>query len=119
MKTTIPLLIGLLASGPAAASPYCVQLTGFPLQCMYVDPGQCQHEADRQGGICTANPAEYTTPVGGLPFCTIESGNVPNCAYADRQTCSAEAKRKNGTCVAATPKKAPTSTDPFEVKRPY
>ena len=119
MKTMLPLLIGLLAAGPAAAAPYCVQLTGFPLQCMYVDPGQCQHEAEKQGGVCSANPAEYTTPAGGMPYCTIESGNVPNCLFADRQSCSAEAKRKNATCVAATPAKPPVASDPYEIKRPY
>ncbi len=119
MRFVLPVLIGAMAAGPVAASPFCVQLTGFPLQCMYVDPGQCEHEAERQGGICAANPAEFTTPVGGMPFCTIESGNVPNCAYADRSSCARDSHLKNGACVAATPAKPPTATDPYEVKRPY
>jgi hypothetical protein len=119
MRFALPILIGALIAGPAVASPFCVELTGFPLQCMYVDPAQCEHEAERLGGICAANPAEFTTPVGGMPFCTVESGNVPNCAYADRNSCARDGRQKNGACVAATPAKPPTATDPYEVKRPY
>jgi hypothetical protein len=119
MKIALPILLGMLAAGPAAAAPYCVQLTGLPLQCLYVDPGQCQHEADKQGGICAANPAEYTTPAGGMPYCTIESGNVANCVFADRQSCSNEARQKNGMCIAATPQRPSTAYDPYELKRPY
>jgi len=94
MKFFIPILVTALAASPAIAAPFCVELTGFPLQCMYVDPGQCQHEADRLGGICASNPTEFTTPVGGMPFCTVESGNVPNCVYADRRTCSTDSRQK-------------------------
>jgi len=117
-RILLPSLLGL-AVVQAHAAPFCVELTGFPLQCLYVDPAQCQHEADRLGGICAANPAEFTTPVGGSPFCTVESGNVPNCAYADRRTCSDEGRRKSGTCIAATPHQPPKATDPYDVKRPY
>jgi len=119
MKFISPILIGVLAAGSAVASPFCVELTGIPLQCMYADPAQCQHEADRLGGICAANPGEFATPVGGMPFCTVESGNVANCAYPDRGSCDTDSRRKKGTCIAATPGKPPIATDPYEVKRPY
>ena len=115
----VPGLFGLALAAQAHASPFCVELTGFPLQCLYVDPASCQHEADRLGGICAANPAEFTTPVGGSAFCVVESGNVATCAYADRSTCSSDSRRKNGTCIAATPAQPPKATDPYEVKRPY
>ena len=53
----------LLAAGSGAeASPFCVQVTGIPLQCMYADPASCQKEANRQGGICASNPAIVLLP---------------------------------------------------------
>jgi len=106
-------------AGPVQASPFCVEVTGIPLQCLYADPAMCQHEADRLGGICAANPAEFKTPIGGSPFCVVESGNVATCAYADRGSCLRDGNQKAGTCVAATPATPPKATDPFEVKRPY
>ena len=112
-------LFCLAAAGQVQASPFCVQLTGFPLQCLYADPGMCQHEADRLGGLCTANPAEFTTPVGGSAYCVVESGNVVTCGYADRRSCASDSHQKNGACIAATPAQPPKATDPFEVKRPY
>jgi hypothetical protein len=114
-----PGLLMTLLAGPVQASPFCVELTGFPLQCLYADPAMCQHEADRLGGICAANPAEFKTPVGGSPFCVVESGNVTTCAYADRGSCLHDGNQKAGTCIAATPATPPKATDPFEVKRPY
>jgi hypothetical protein len=109
----------------AHAAPFCVQVTGIPLQCLYVDPAACQREANRQGGLCASNPAEFKTPVGGAQFCVVESGNVVSCNFADRATCTAEGKRRNAACIAATPPpagptaSAPLASDLFEVKRPY
>lgn len=114
-----------VTTSAAAASPYCVQVTGIPLQCLYADPASCQHEATRQGGICASNPAEFKTPVGASDFCVVESGNVVSCVYSNRATCLTEANRRHGACLAATPAppsptaSAPLSTDLFEVKRPY
>jgi hypothetical protein len=113
-----------MASGVNAA-PYCVQVTGIPLQCLYVDPASCQKEANRQGGLCASNPAEFKTPTGGAQFCLVESGNVVTCTFTDRATCAAEGRRRNAACVAATPSpagptaSAPLASDLFEVKRPY
>jgi hypothetical protein len=115
-----------VTASSAGASPFCVQVTGIPLQCLYVDPASCQHEAIRQGGICASNPAEFKTPISsGGQFCVVESGNVVSCAYGDRGTCTTDANRRNGACIAATPPKpsptasAPLSVDPFAVNRPY
>jgi hypothetical protein len=116
--------IVVTASG-ATASPYCVEVTGIPLQCLYVDPALCQHEAARQGGICSSNPAEFKTPVAVAPFCVVESGNVVSCAYSDRGTCNTAAIQHGGACLAATPAppgptaSAPLASDLFAVKRPY
>jgi hypothetical protein len=118
-RLILPGLFCLAIAGQAHASPLCVEVTGLPLQCLYSDPASCQHEAERQSGICTANPAEFTTPVGGSAFCVVESGNVATCAYADRATCASDARHKNATCIAATPAQPPKASDPFEVKRPY
>jgi hypothetical protein len=118
-RFVLPSLFVAMMAGPVQASPFCVQLTGFPLQCLYVDPSMCQHEAERLGGICAANPAEFTTPIGGSAFCTVESGNVAICAYADRGSCTRASIQKSGTCIAATPASPPKATDPFDVKRPY
>jgi len=102
-----------------------VQVTGIPLQCLYVDPASCQREAARQGGICASNPAEFKTPAGGEQFCVVESGYVTSCAYSNRATCSSDAIKRGGACIAATPPpagptaSAPLSSDLFEVKRPY
>jgi uncharacterized protein DUF3551 len=117
--TLIALTGAAAIATPAAASPFCVQVTGLPLQCLYADPAICQREADRQGGRCTANPEEFKTPAGGLGFCVVQSGNVPNCIYPDLASCSAEAKRTKSACIAATPTTLPKAVDPYEVKRPY
>jgi hypothetical protein len=112
------------ASGVHAA-PFCVQVTGIPLQCLYVDPSSCQREANRQGGLCASNPDEFKSPAGGAQFCLVESGNVVSCTFADRSTCTEESRRRNGACIAATPlpagptASAPLASDLFEVKRPY
>ncbi|MBV8651014.1 MAG: hypothetical protein JO255_06070 [Alphaproteobacteria bacterium] len=114
-----PVVLSAAIGGQAAASPFCVQLTGYPLQCLYVDPAQCQHEALRLGGVCAANPAEFTTPAGTSGFCTVESGNVSSCAYADRGSCMAEAHHRNAACIEAVPAKPPKATDPYQIIRPY
>jgi|SRR5437763_13320076 hypothetical protein len=118
--------VALLAAGSGAeASPFCVEVTGIPLQCMYADPASCQKEANRQGGICASNPAEFKTPAGGEQFCVVQSGTVVSCAYSNRATCNSESARVGGACIAATPPppsptaSAPLSSDLFEVKRPY
>ena len=115
----------VLIASPALAAPYCVQLTGLPLQCLYVDPQSCQAEANRQGGRCAGNPAEFQfqsqqAPVGAAQFCVVESGNITSCIYPDRVSCVEEASRRRGACIAATPlPDAPTPVDPFDLKRPY
>jgi hypothetical protein len=119
-----PFLIGVLiatavAAMPARAAPFCVQLSGIPLQCIYADPAICQQEANRQGGRCAANPDEYKTPAGGSAFCVVQSGNVSSCIFSDRASCDNEADRIHGACIAATPVTPPKAVDPYELKRPY
>jgi len=110
----------LLSVQPALAAPFCVENTGLPPQCLYVDPGQCQAEADRINGRCTANAESFTVPQGQSAFCVVESGNAISCVYADLATCRQESARRHGACLAAPPPPAlHTAPDPFAVQRPY
>lgn len=113
-------VVAALAAGQAVAAPFCVDMTGIPLQCLYADPALCQRDADRQGGRCAANPAEFLTPAGSAPFCVIESGNVASCTYPDLASCDAESRRRGGACIAAVPSPTPpAAVDPFALRRPY
>jgi hypothetical protein len=103
----------------AEAAPLCVQVTGQPSRCLYVDPTQCRREAARQGGICAANPTEFPVTVSGsAPFCVVESNLAMSCVYADRRTCTEESVGRQGACVTALPRPHPP-VDPYEEKRPY
>lgn len=108
---------------PALAAPFCVKVTGVPAQCLYVDPVQCQREAQRAGGRCDTNPREFTAPVSALGYCLARAGNVLSCVYPAYADCENDARRLGGSCVAANrpsgprPVKEP-GTDPFELKRP-
>lgn len=114
------LVMVMAAAWPGHAAPLCVEALGIPRQCVFVDPGECRREAIRQGGNCTANPAQLRTPAGSGRFCTVEGGDALVCAYVDRATCQAEAIRRGGACVEATPAPgAAPNIDPFQIRRPY
>jgi hypothetical protein len=106
------------AALPAQAAPFCMDVTGIPLQCIYVDPASCQRESARQGGNCTANPTEVHTPPGLGQFCVVTGGGAAQCVYADRASCFNDAQRLGGACVEANGTVAGTP-DPFRVQRPY
>lgn len=109
----------LLATCNVNAAPFCVEASGLPLRCEFVDPGQCQSEATRYGGRCVANRDEFATPPGGLPYCVVESGYVATCAFPDARSCNDEAKRRSAACiVAAPPKPEPTKPDPYGLAKP-
>ena len=114
---------GLAAAAPAFAAPFCVDLEGFPLQCLYVDPSQCQDEATRLGGRCSANPQEVKTPPGPGQFCVVEAvGGAIACLYADRASCDDAAAERGEACIPTTQPpnpKLPPGHDPFALKRPY
>jgi len=104
-----------LMAAPAAAlaSPYCLKNQAVPPQCIYEDPGQCQRDAFRQGGICSANPQEVhlTTNVG--QYCMVTGSGISLCVYSDRDTCTKDAARQNGACIYA-PQIAPSGApDPY------
>lgn len=121
MRKAISISVLIVASfvSQARAAPFCLQMTGVPLQCLYFDPGACQREANRQGGRCAANPDEYKTPAGGDAFCVVQGGVAASCIYPDLGSCNVEANRVHGACIAATPATPPKAVDPYEVKRPY
>lgn len=104
----------LVASGgPAFAAPYCIQSQTLPPQCNYYDPAQCQAEANRQGGVCSANPQQMAVQPGVGQYCVVIAGGASECIYSDRGTCAAEAQRQGGACTdapAIAPSRAP---DPY------
>ena len=116
--------LGLSLASQAIAAPYCVNVTGIPLQCLYVDPAACQAEALRQHGECDANPEEVKAPARAQAFCLVQSGNVLSCIYPDRADCDRDSKTMKGACMPAlpTPQGVPApapGVDPYQVKRPY
>lgn len=116
--------LGLLMTSQSLAAPYCVQVTGIPDQCLYVDPGMCQSEAQRQRGQCVANVNEVRAPPRSQAFCLVQSGNVLSCIYPDRADCDKDSARLKGACMPALPGTSglpspPPGVDAFQVQRPY
>ena len=116
--------LGAACSAGAAAAPFCVDVTGLPQQCLFVDPNSCRLEAVRQGGQCVANANELQTPPRSQAFCLVTAGNAMSCTYPDRADCDRDSTRLKGTCIPANtfdaliPAPAP-GVDPYQVKRPY
>lgn len=109
-----------LSAQSALAAPFCVENTGIPAQCLYVDPGQCQTEANRTNGRCTANPESFTVPQGQSAYCVVEPGNAISCVYPDLATCRQESVRRHGACLAAPPPPSlHAAPDPFAIQRPF
>jgi len=99
--------------GAAFAAPFCIQNQSVPPQCIYDDASSCQHEAMRQGGVCSANAKQLALQPGLGQYCVVTSSLVSMCIYPDRGSCTAEAARQHGACVAA-PNVAPARTpDPY------
>lgn len=100
-------------ASPALAAPFCMQSQSLPPQCNYYDANECQKDAGRQGGVCSANPQQLALQPGIGQYCVVTSGGVSACIYSDRSTCMAEAARQNGACTQA-PNVAPSgSPDPY------
>ncbi|PKU23233.1 hypothetical protein [Telmatospirillum siberiense] len=115
--------LAVLGHVHAEAAPFCVETSGIPLRCLYTDPTSCQQEANRNGGRCAVNPAEFVPPVSALPYCLVEAGGVTSCVFADHATCEREVARRGGACVASTPVPPPgrppsPGADPYQTKRP-
>ena len=117
-------MLSLTPVFPALSAPFCVEQTGLPLQCYYVDPAQCQREAIRQNGRCSANPSEIKSPSNAQAFCLVQAGGLQSCIYPDVADCQSDAARHGGACLASIPAPPPApnpapGTDMFAVKRPY
>ena len=117
-------LLSALIGAEAAAAPFCVDVTGIPRQCLYVDPTACRQEAVRQHGQCVANANEIRTPPRSQQFCLVQAGNVMSCVYPDRADCDRDSQLLKGACMPALPEPeaapAPApGADPYAVKRPY
>ena len=118
IRAMIVWAIAVAAAVPALASPYCVDLEGFPLQCLYVDAGQCGDEAARLGGRCTANPQEIKTPPGpGNSAWSRRSVRSPASTPTARVAMTT-ALECGAACIPATPQPNPKLTpghDPFAI----
>ena len=125
MRNLLIAAFGAAYSFAAAAAPFCVDVTGLPQQCYYVDPALCQAEAARQRGQCIANAAEFRTPPRSQAFCLVTAGNAMNCTYPDRADCDNDSRRLKGACIPSmnTPDAVASlpapGVDPYQVKRPY
>jgi hypothetical protein len=101
------------SAGPALAAPFCIESQALPPQCNYFDAAQCQSDAARQGGVCSANPQQLTLQPGIGQYCLVNSYGASSCIYPDRGSCMVEAARQHAACTAApnvAPAKAP---DPY------
>jgi hypothetical protein len=111
-------------SAGVSAAPFCVDVTGLPQQCLYVDPTSCAAEANRQHGQCVANVNELKTPPRSQAFCLVTAGNAMSCTYPDRADCDRDSARLRGVCIPSNnpdttiPAPAP-GVDPYQVQRPY
>jgi hypothetical protein len=94
-------LLAVLPSAAAEAAPFCIRSQILPPQCIYQDAQQCDREAQRQGGVCSTNPAELTLTPGNGTFCVVTSSRISNCNYGDRTTCARAAASLQGTCTDA------------------
>jgi hypothetical protein len=101
------------SAGSALAAPFCIENQALPPQCNYYDAAECQADAARQGGVCSANPQQLTLQSGIGQYCLATSYGASLCIYPDRGSCMADAVRQHGACTAApnvAPGKAP---DPY------
>jgi len=124
MKKLLIAAFSTVLSAHAMAAPFCVDVTGLPQQCLYVDPNQCRTEAARQGGQCIANVNEVKTPSRAQAFCLVTAGNAMSCTYPDRADCDRDSVRLKGACIPSNssdptiPSPAP-GVDEYQVTRPY
>jgi hypothetical protein len=115
----IGLLVGLPAAG-AEAAPFCIRSQVLPPQCIYQDAQQCDRDAQRQGAVCSANPAELTLTPGNGKYCVVTSSRISICAYGDRTTCSRAAASLQGTCTDAPPSVGGAGVpDPYSATNGY
>ena len=106
--------LAILFAPAAEAAPFCLRGQILPPQCIYYDARQCELEAQRQGEVCSANPAEVTLSRGAGLYCVVTSSRVSVCAYTDRGTCARDAMQHNGTCTEAPARSAGVGApDPY------
>jgi hypothetical protein len=106
-------LLGVLAPIAGHAAPFCVGNVGVPPRCIYYDADSCRKEANREGGVCSANPNEVHVSTNIGQYCVMTSQQVSFCIYLDRASCDRAATEQHGACVSS-PGIAPSGApDPF------
>ena len=106
-------LLGLLIPTGGHAAPFCIGSESVPPQCIYYDADSCRRVANKQGGVCSANPKELRVSTNLGQYCVVTSQQVSLCIYLDRGTCETAAVQQHGACVSS-PGVAPSGApDPF------
>jgi hypothetical protein len=112
------LLLGLATPVAGQAAPFCLQTEAVGPQCIYYDANSCRKEAQRQGGLCSANAKEVRLTPNIGQYCVVTSQRVSLCTYLDRTSCTAEAVRQHGACTYA-PQVAPSGApDLYDTNEP-
>ncbi len=76
LRKLLIVALGAAYSAGAVAAPFCVDVSGLPQQCLFVDPNSCRAEALRQHGQCVANANELQTPPRSQAFCMVTAGRL-------------------------------------------
>lgn len=92
-------ILCLLAASPAAASTFCLTLSGMTPQCEYEDAAQCRSRAAQLNAECTVSADAVYSITGSGDFCVMHSSRTALCAYPDRHACEVEASRSGGLCT--------------------
>src|ERR1700761_4489472 len=100
-KLAIVAALLVSTSFPAMAAPFCLQMPGGALQCIYADGNECSNDANKQNGACVPNPGETAVPIsGGVgEYCMILPAGSTRCGYADGIACSQDALKQHGVCT--------------------
>lgn len=114
IRTAPVFLLGFLAlPAMAYAAPFCIESQALSPICIYYDAASCQKEANRQGGVCSANPNEVKLSSNVGQYCLVTSDGSSQCIYSDRGSCATDAVREHGACTSS-PILAPSGApDPY------
>lgn len=101
----------------AFSAPFCIEVQGLPLECLYYDIGSCKQEAEKRDGYCSVNTEEIALTDQGAPYCIIDSSMMPICAFQGGESCNEEAAKRNAVCFQNT-SGADQNNDPYRFERP-
>jgi hypothetical protein len=105
---------------PAAAAPFCTQVTGIAPECMYADAAECRNRAAQLKGRCVVNPVDYHIVTGNARYCLVSGDRAALCMYEDYQSCDHDAGRTGqAACLDNVPRNEPKDAFRTEPERRY